>query len=201
MRKGILGMHDPSKPKRRAAILLAALLGLSGLWTGAAWAASLKASTTGTETVSTGDWEVVASTAASNPTHAALSLAVPATGSFAYFQLFNTGTVALAGYTITTKGASCSTACTLTLMACSVAWNQTANTCSGTKTTIVNAATLNGTVVTNTVSTAAAVPVNPNAIIYVQAEKTQTGADTVAVNTSVASAPTRQIRALVHNNA
>jgi hypothetical protein len=191
-----------TKPMRWAAILVAAHLGMFGLWAGAAWAAGrLKATSTGTVVLSTGEWGVVATTNPISPPHQQLSVSVPALFGSAYFSLVNTGSIPIIQFTVTTNGgAACSFLCpTLTLTACSVAWNQTTNSCTGTTTTVASV-TLNGSAQTTTVSAAGAVPANPAAVLSIRAQTLQLGATTVTVNTSVNSASPRQIRAAVVNN-
>jgi hypothetical protein len=193
-----------TKPMRWAAILVAAHLGMFGLWAGAAWAAGrLQATSTGTVLLSTGEWGVVATTNPTTPPHQQLSVSVPAAFGSAYFSLVNTGSIPITQFTITTNGG---TACTIlcpsvTLAACSVAWNQTLNSCGGTTTTVASV-TLNGSAHTTTVSAAGAVPANPAAVLAIRAQMSTLTltATTVTINTSVTSASPRQIRAAVVNN-
>jgi hypothetical protein len=173
---------------------------------GSAAAAMVSASASSTSTVGSGKWSVIPTQSGSFPPPAG-ALTLTATSTTAqYFQVANTGTVSITAltYTVTVSSSQTSKYPYVTLTACSVAWS--AGTCPGTKTVVATwsqqSPAPSGDVTSGTAVNSSAVPASNGSYLYLQAVpgNITTGA-TFVINTSVASGPTRQIRAATTTNA
>ena len=184
---------------RRAAAVAAALL-LSVLVFPASAPATSGGSISGTSSVTAVAWGVVP--AATSVTSAPPCLSNPGScGSFTssglspwYFNIWNTGTVTIAGltYSIAFNGG---VAPTVTLTACSVAWTTVVlPTCTGVQTTVLSG------VAAGTYPVTVGVPTSPGSAVYLQASPGGLPSS-FTVTTTVGSGAPRQIRAASATNA